>query len=73
MLSKIIQMRPSHSSQVMGVEYKETFSPTANITSIRALKQMAAQYDLDLHQMDVKMAYLHAPIYMEQPEVKSDV
>lgn len=41
--------------------------------------QMAAQYDLDLHQMDVKTAYLHAPIdcevYMEQPEgseVKSD-
>ncbi len=59
-------------SQVMGVDYKETFSPTANITSIRALMQMAAQYDLDLHQMDVKTAYLHAPIdceiYMEQPE-----
>jgi len=67
-------------SQVMGVDYKETFSPTANITSVRALMQMAAQYDLELHQMDVKTAYLHAPIdcemYMEQPEgfeVKSDV
>lgn len=66
-------------SQVMGVDYIETFSPTANITSIRALMQMAAQYDLELHQMDVKTAYLHAPIdceiYMEQPkgfEVKSN-
>ena len=59
-------------SQIMGVDYKETFSPTANITSIRTLMQMSAQYDLELHQMDVKTAYLHAPIdceiYMEQPE-----
>lgn len=67
-------------SQVIGGDYKETFSPTANITSIRALMQMAAQYDLVLHQMDVKTAYLHAPIdceiYTEQPEgfeVKSDM
>lgn len=33
--------------------------------------QMAAQYDLGLHQMDVKAAYLHAPmdceIYIKQP------
>lgn len=33
--------------------------------------QMAAQFDPELHQMDVKTAYLHAPIdceiYMEQP------
>lgn len=59
-------------NQVMGIDYKETFSPTANLTSIRILIQMAAQYDLELHQMDVKTAYLHAPIdcevYMEQPE-----
>lgn len=66
-------------NQVMGIDYKETFSPTANLTSVRILMQMAAQYDLELHQMDVKTAYLHAPIdcdvYMEQPEgfeVKSD-
>lgn len=59
-------------SQVMGIDYKETFSPTANLTSIRALMQVAAQHDLNIHQMDVKTAYLHAPIdcelYIEQPE-----
>lgn len=59
-------------NQVMGIDYKETFSPTANLTSVMILIQMAAQYDLELHQMDVKTAYLHAPIdcdvYMEQPE-----
>ena len=36
------------------------------------LMQLAAQYDLTVHQMDVKTAYLNAPIdcelYVEQPE-----
>ena len=58
--------------QVEGIDYKETFSPTANMTSVRTLMQVAIQDDLILHQMDVKTAYLHAPIdcelYMEQPE-----
>lgn len=59
-------------SQVEGLDYSETFSPTANLTSLRVLMQLAAQHDLTLNQMDVKAAYLHAPIdceiYMEQPE-----
>ena len=59
-------------SQKMGEDYVETFSPTANMTSIRVLMQKAAQENLILHQMDVKTAYLNAPIdceiYMEQPE-----
>ena len=42
------------------------------MTSVRTLMQVAIQDDLILHQMDVKTAYLHAPIdcelYMEQPE-----
>ena len=58
--------------QVEGIDYKETFSPTANMTSVRALMQVAVQEDRILHQMDVKTAYLHAPmdceVYMEQPE-----
>lgn len=59
-------------SQVAGIDYNETFSPTADMTSVRVLMQLTAQYNLELHQMDVKTAYLHAPIdceiYMEQPE-----
>ena len=59
-------------SQVRGVDYQETFAPTANLTSVRALLQIAAQHDLILHQMDVKTAYLNAPIdceiYMDQAE-----
>ena len=59
-------------SQVLDIHYHETFSPTARVTSIRMLIQLAAQYDLTVHQMDVKTAYLNAPIdcelYVEQPE-----
>ena len=59
-------------SQKLGIDYEETFSPTADMTSMRVIMQKAAQEDLILHQMDVKTAYLHAPIdcelYIEQPE-----
>ena len=59
-------------SQTKGVDYNETFSPTANMTSIRVLLQLAAQHELILHQMDVKTAYLNVPIdceiYIDQPE-----
>ena len=59
-------------SQKPGTDYDETFSPTADMTSVRVVMQKAVQDNLVLHQMDVKTAYLHAPIdyeiYMEQPE-----
>ena len=59
-------------SQVPEIDYFETFSPTAKITSIRLLMQLALDFSFDLHQMDVKTAYLNAPIdcelYFEQPE-----
>ena len=42
------------------------------MTSIRMLMQAAVDYDLIIHQMDFKTAYLNAPIncelYVEQPE-----
>lgn len=59
-------------SQKHGTDYEETFSPTADMTSVRVVMQKAAQENLVLHQMDVKTAYLHAPIdfelYIDQPE-----
>ena len=59
-------------NQTEGIDYNETFAPTANICSVRALMQIAVQNDLIVHQMDVKTAYLHAPIeeeiYLEQPK-----
>ena len=59
-------------SQFPNVDYHETFSPTAKMTSIRVLMQLAVQYNLTVDQMDVKTVYLNAPIdcelYVEQPE-----
>ena len=59
-------------SQKKGIDYGETFSPTANITSVRILMQMMVQYDLIVHQMDVKngvFAYtFDYEIFVEQPE-----
>ena len=59
-------------SQTPDVDYRETFAPTARMTSIRMLLQLAIQEDMLIHQMDVKTAYLNAPIdcdiFMEQPE-----
>lgn len=59
-------------NQKPGTDYDETFSPTADMTSVRVVMQKSAQENLILHQMDVETAYLHAPIdhevYVEQPE-----
>ncbi|RUS90533.1 hypothetical protein EGW08_001710 [Elysia chlorotica] len=59
-------------SQIPGIDFQETFSPTARITSVRTLIQLAVQNNQIVHQMDVKTAYLNAPIdcelFVEQPE-----
>ena len=52
-------------SQINGIDYGGTFSPTARMESVRSLMQIALQYDLILHQMDLKSAYLHAPVNLE--------
>ena len=59
-------------SQTEGVDYFETFSPTARMDTVRTLIQVGCQQDLLLHQMDVKSAFLHAPIeeeiFVKEPE-----
>ena len=58
-------------TQVEGVDYTETFAPVSKFTSIRALLALAAQEDLEIHQMDVKSAFLNGDlseeIYMKLP------
>ncbi|GKD80385.1 retrotransposon protein, putative, ty1-copia subclass [Tanacetum coccineum] len=53
-------------------DYEETFSPVANIRAIRILISIAAFYDYEIWQMDVKKAflngYLDEDINMVQPE-----
>jgi transposase InsO family protein len=58
-------------SQKFGIDYNETFAPVARFDSIRAILAMVAHHDWELHQMDVKSAYLNGDldeeIYMHQP------
>ena len=55
-----------------GVDYKETFSPVSKKDSFRIIMALVAHYDLELHQMDVKTAFLNGnleeEVYMTQPE-----
>jgi len=59
-------------SQVEGIDFGEIFSPVAKLTSIRFLLSIAAAFDLEVEQMDVKTTFLHGDleeeIYMKQPE-----
>ncbi|KAI3437336.1 Thioredoxin domain-containing protein [Psidium guajava] len=58
-------------AQVYGVDYLDTFSPVAKLTSVRILISLAATYKWPLFQLDVKNAFLHCTlheeVYMEQP------
>ena len=58
--------------QKEGLDYFDTYSPVSRITSIRMLIAIASLYNMDIHQMDVKTAFLNGEldeeIYMEQPE-----
>nr|GFC18075.1 putative retrotransposon Ty1-copia subclass protein [Tanacetum cinerariifolium] len=60
------------STQTFGIDYQETFSLVADIRAIMILLAIAAYYDYEIWQMDVKTAFLNGrldeDIYMEQPE-----
>ena len=54
-----------------GVDYDEIFSPMVKHTSIRTVLGLVAHFDMQLEQMDVKIAFLHGDleelVYMVQP------
>jgi hypothetical protein len=49
-------------SQEAGIDYNETFSPTAKLTAIRIIAAIAARNDWELEQTDVDAAYLNASL-----------
>ncbi|KAK1664685.1 hypothetical protein QYE76_052844, partial [Lolium multiflorum] len=58
--------------QIQGVDYDETFSHLAKLKSVRILLAIAAFFDYEIWQMDVKTAFLNGDIeeelYMVQPK-----
>ncbi|KAL0324963.1 UNVERIFIED_CONTAM: Retrovirus-related Pol polyprotein from transposon TNT 1-94 [Sesamum radiatum] len=58
--------------QKEGIDYFDTYSPVARLTIIWVLIALVSVYNLSIHQMDVKTAFLYGELeeetYMEQPE-----
>ena len=58
-------------TQLYGVDYHETFALIAKLNTIRLLIALAAMYQWDLSQFDVKNAFLHGEleedVYMATP------
>ena len=59
-------------SQVPGIDFDETYSPTIRFTTIRLIIAFACKYSLKLRQLDIKGAYLNGileqAIYMKRLE-----
>ena len=58
-------------AQIEGVDYVDTFSPTASLKTLRVLLALVAACNLYTRHIDIKNAYLHGvieeDIYMKQP------
>ena len=59
-------------AKMFGVDFSKTFTPVARLDTIKMLLALAAQKSWNIHQMDVKLAflngYLEKEIFVEQPE-----
>jgi hypothetical protein len=49
-------------TQREGIDYTETFSSVSKKNSFRIVMALVAHYDLELHQMDVKTAFLNGAL-----------
>jgi hypothetical protein len=59
-------------SQVLGIDYIETFSLVVKLTFIRIIMAFATKYNYEVHQMDIKAYFLNGEFegknYMKQPK-----
>jgi Reverse transcriptase (RNA-dependent DNA polymerase) len=57
--------------QIPGVEVDEVFAPTSSFGARRAILAKAAREDLEVHQLDIKTAFLNGEleeeVYVTQP------
>ena len=51
--------------QVPGIDFHETFAPGAKFVMVQVLLALAAHYDWEVEQMDVKTAFLHPVLKKE--------
>jgi hypothetical protein len=49
-------------TQREGIDYTKTFSPISKKDSFRIVMELVAHYDLELHQMDVKIVFLNSDL-----------
>ncbi|CAL8161906.1 unnamed protein product [Prunus armeniaca] len=52
-------------TQIEGVDFHDTFSPTAKMIIVRCLLAIAAAHSWTLHQMDVHNAFIHGDLHEE--------
>ena len=53
-------------SQVLGIDYFDTFVPVAKLVSIQTILAIATQLDLELEQIDIKGAYLNGELELSE-------
>ena len=52
-------------NQLEGIDYNETFAPVAKMNTIRTILSIASSYKWEIHQMDVKSAFLNGDLNEE--------
>ena len=52
-------------AQTFGVDYSYIFSPVAELTYARLFISLVSSCDYDLHQLDIKNAFLHGDLQEE--------
>ena len=71
LLSTKLELSQKGFRQVQGVDYDESFSLVSMLKSVRIMLAIAAFYDYEIWQMDVKTAllngFLEEDLYMMQP------
>ena len=59
-------------TQKEGTDYTNIFSPVSKKNSLSIILELVAKFDLELQQMDVKIAFLNddleEEVYIKQPE-----